>query len=77
MLRFLNSSIVSKSILLLCPKKIRLGLEYNQYESWNDAAEEGNRGLETQSINSLYANYSISDKLDVFAKHLTHVQIPH
>ena len=49
--------------------KLRLGVEYNQYESWNDVAEGGLGALETQTINSLYANYSISDKLDIFVKH--------
>ena len=45
--------------------KLRLGVEHNSYKKCNNVTEK----LETQSVNSLYANYSISDKLDIFVKH--------
>ena len=45
---------------------LRLGLEYNSYESWyGDAAGE----LLTDKLTSFYLNYNISDAFNVFARH--------
>ena len=44
---------------------LRLGLEYNSYESWYDAAGE----LLTDKLTSFYLNYKMSDALNVFARH--------
>tara|TARA_Y100001968_G_C19452972_1_gene770054 strand:- start:662 stop:1564 length:903 start_codon:yes stop_codon:yes gene_type:complete len=45
---------------------LRLGLEYNSYESWyGNAADE----LLTDKLTSFYLNYKMSDALNVFARH--------
>ena len=44
---------------------LRLGLEYNQYEAY---FESGEPDVENQTLTSIYANYSISETLNIFAR---------
>ena len=44
---------------------LRIGFDHNSFESWNSLSEM----LETQTVQSLYVNYSISETMDVFMKY--------